>query len=61
MIPGRDEKQPVLEVLYVRQLQYFVVVVDDLLADLFGRYINHDEVLVLESKQSRQLAVLSLC
>ncbi len=60
VIPRGDEEQAVLKVFDSGEFQYFVVVVDDLLADFFGRHVNHNKILILESKYPRQLAILSL-
>lgn len=60
VIPRGDEEQAVLKVFDSREFQYFVVVVDDLLADFFGRHVNHNKILIFESKYPRQLAILSL-
>ncbi len=59
VIPGGYEEQAVLEVFDSGEFQYFVVVVDDLLADFFGRDVNDNKILILERKYPGQLAILS--
>ena len=56
-----DEKQTILEVLNPWELQDLVVIVDDLLADLFRWDINYNQILIFETENPWKLTVLSLC